>query len=29
MLGYIASFLQPAQPTEFTYFQIIRNHKRA
>jgi SSS family solute:Na+ symporter len=29
VLGYIASFLQPAQPTEFTYFQIIRNHKRA
>lgn len=29
VLGFFASFLQPAQPTEFTYFQIMRNHKRS
>jgi SSS family solute:Na+ symporter len=28
VLGYVASFLQPAKPTEFTYFQIMRDHGR-
>lgn len=28
-LGYMASFLQPARPTEYTYFQIIRDNDRA
>ena len=28
VLGYLASLLQSPQPTEFTYFQVIRNHKR-
>ncbi len=27
-LGYCASFLQPSQPTEFTYFQILRSNSR-
>jgi len=27
VLGYCASLLQPAQPTDFTYFQIMRNNK--
>ena len=27
VLGYGASLLQPAQPTEFTYFQIMRNNR--
>lgn len=29
VLGYGASYLEPARPTEFTYFQIMRNHKRS
>lgn len=29
ILGYLASFLQPAQPTEFTYAQIVRRHRKA
>ncbi len=28
VLGYMASFLQPARPTEYTYFQIIRRERR-
>lgn len=28
VLGYIASFLQPATPTEYTYFQIMKNNAR-
>ncbi|PHS02225.1 MAG: hypothetical protein COA78_21665 [Blastopirellula sp.] len=28
VLGFVTSFLFPAQPTEYTYFQILRNHKR-
>ena len=28
ILGYGASFLQPARPTEFTFFQIMRNNPR-
>jgi SSS family transporter len=27
-LGYLASFLQAPQPTEYTYLQIMRNYKR-
>ena len=27
VLGYGASLLQPARPTQFTYFQIMRNHR--
>jgi len=27
-LGDCASFLQPSQPTEFTYFQILRSNSR-
>lgn len=27
VLGYVASFLQPPRPTEFTYFQILRNSR--
>ncbi len=29
LLGYLASLLPPPQPTEFTYFQIMQNHKRS
>ncbi|MCA9180578.1 MAG: hypothetical protein KDA51_03975, partial [Planctomycetales bacterium] len=29
VLGYGASFLQRPQPTEFTFVQIMRNHKEA
>jgi SSS family transporter len=28
VLGYTTSFLQPARPTEYTYFQIIRDNDR-
>lgn len=28
VLGYIASFALPTQPTEFTFSQIMKNHKR-
>jgi Na+/proline symporter len=28
VLGYVASFLQPARPTEYTYFQIMRKNNR-
>ncbi len=29
VLGYFASYLQRAQPTDYTYFQIMRNHPKA
>jgi len=28
VFGYLASFLQPAKPTELTFFQIINDNDR-
>lgn len=28
ILGFVASFLEPAKPTQYTYFQIMRTRKR-